>query len=260
MSRSDGFRDKTSAAEQATFFSITAEAKAEPKTERKPAPDDKAGHRQRLRERFQNGGADAVPDYELLEMILFRAFPRIDTKPIAKRLLAKFGSFADVINAAPERLKEVEGVGDRAVDELKLIKAAAERLTKGQIKSRPALSSWDGVLDYLRLVQGFETREQFRILFLDKKNQLIADEVQGRGTVDHTPVYVREVVKRALELSASAIILVHNHPSGDPTPSRADIDMTKQIIDASRPLGITVHDHIIVGRNGHASLRALRLI
>lgn len=259
MSRSDGFRDKTSAAEQSTFFSVTPETE-EKSPPREKVADDKVGHRRRLRERFENGGADAIPDYELLEMILFRAFPRIDTKPIAKRLIAKFGSFADVVSAPANRLKEVEGVGDRAVEELKLIKAAAERMTRGQIATRPALSSWNGVLDYLRLVQGFETREQFRILFLDKKNQLIADEVQGRGTVDHTPVYVREVVKRALELSASAIILVHNHPSGDPTPSRADIDMTKQIIDASRPLGVAVHDHIIVGRNGHASLKALRLI
>ena len=253
MSRSGGSRDKTSAEEQSALFTPVSETT-------KKEPDDRHGHRQRLRERFQNGGADAVPDYELLEMILFRAFPRIDTKPIAKKLLAKFGSFADVILAPAERLKEVEGVGDRAVEELKLIKAAAERLTKGEIKARSALTSWSGVLDYLRLAQGFETREQFRILFLDKKNQLIADEVQGHGTVDHTPVYVREVVKRALELSATAIILVHNHPSGDPTPSRADIDMTKQIIEASRPLGVTVHDHVIVGRNGHASLKALRLI
>jgi DNA repair protein RadC len=255
MSRSGGSRDKTSAEEQSAFFSALPE-----KQKSAPAADDKAGHRKRLRERFQNGGADAVPDYELLEMILFRAFPRIDTKPIAKRLLAKFGSFADVVSAPAERLKEVEGVGERAVEELKLIKAAAERLTKGEIKARSALTSWSGVLDYLRLAQGFEAREHFRILFLDKKNQLIADEVQGKGTVDHTPVYVREVVKRALELSATAIILVHNHPSGDPTPSRADIDMTKQIIEASRPLGVTVHDHVIVGRNGHASLKALRLI
>jgi len=253
MSRSRGSRDKTSAEEQSALFAPAPE-------KQKSEPDDRHGHRRRLRERFQNGGADAVPDYELLEMILFRAFPRIDTKPIAKRLLAKFGSFADVVSAPAERLKEVEGVGDRAVEELKLIKAAAERLTKGEIKARSALTSWSGVLDYLRLAQGFETREQFRILFLDKKNQLIADEVQGRGTVDHTPVYVREVVKRALELSATAIILVHNHPSGDPTPSRADIDMTKQIVEAARPLGVTVHDHVIVGRNGHASLEALRLI
>lgn len=253
MSHSKGAGDdKASAAEQGALFGGAPKAKA--------TPDDKAGHRGRLRERFTNGGADAVPDYELLEMILFRAFPRIDTKPIAKRLLARFGSFAEVVSAPPERLKEIEGIGDRAVQELKLIKTAAERLTRGEIKSRPALSSWSGVLDYLRLAQGFEDREHFRILFLDKKNALIADEVQGRGTVDHTPVYVREVVKRALELSATAIILVHNHPSGDPTPSRADIDVTKQIIDAAKPLGVTVHDHVIVGRHGHASLKSLRLI
>ena len=222
--------------------------------------DDKLGHRQRLRHRFRIGGANAVPDYELLEMILYRVFPRGDTKPIAKKLMAKFGSFAEAVSAPPERLKEIDGIGDRAVDELKLIKAAAERLTRGEIAAKPALASWTGVLDYLRLVQGFDHREQFRILFLDKKNNLIADEVQGRGTVDHTPVYVREVVKRALELSSTAIILVHNHPSGDPTPSRADIDMTKQIMDAARPLGISVHDHIIVGRNGHASLKGMKLI
>jgi DNA repair protein RadC len=253
MSHSKGSGDdKVSAEEQGALFGAAAI--------KTTIIDDKAGHRRRLRDRFSNGGADAVPDYELLEMILFRAFPRIDTKPIAKRLLARFGSFAEVVSAPPDRLKEVEGVGDRAVEELKLIKTAAERLIKGQIQARPAMSSWSGVLDYLRLAQGFEAREAFRILFLDKKNHLIADEVQGRGTVDHTPVYVREVVKRALELSATAIILVHNHPSGDPTPSRADIDVTKQIIDAAKPLGVTVHDHIIVGRNGHASLKALRLI
>jgi DNA repair protein RadC len=255
MSHSKGSGDdKVSAEEQGALFGAAATVKA------KVVADDKAGHRQRLRERFSNGGADAVPDYELLEMILFRAFPRIDTKPIAKRLLARFGSFAEVISAPPERLKEIEGVGSRAVEELKLIKTAAERLTKGQIQARPAMSSWSGVLDYLRLAQGFDARETFRILFLDKKNHLIADEVQGRGTVDHTPVYVREVVKRALELSATAIILVHNHPSGDPTPSHADIEVTRQIVDAAKPLGVTVHDHIIVGRNGHASLKALRLI
>jgi DNA repair protein RadC len=253
MSHSKGLGGgKADAEEQGALFNNTPKAK--------PAPDDKAGHRGRLRDRFTNGGAGAVPDYELLELILFRAFPRIDTKPIAKRLLARFGSFAEVVSAPAERLKEIEGVGDRAVQELKLIKTAAERLTKGEIGSRPALSSWQGVLDYLRLAQGFEMREHFRILFLDKKNALIADEVQGSGTVDHTPVYVREVVKRALELSATAIILVHNHPSGDPTPSHADIEVTRQIVDAAKPLGVTVHDHIIVGRNGHASLKALRLI
>ena len=239
-------------AHQSAFFS---DATAVPKQ-----VDDRVGHRERLRDRFRQGGAPAVPDYELLEMVLFFVFPRGDTKPLAKRLMAKFGSFAEVIAAPPERLKEVEGLGDRAVDGLKLIKAAAERLTRGAIMNKPALSSWNDVLSYLRAAQGFDVREQFRILFLDKKNKLVADEVQGSGTVDHTPVYVREVVKRALELSASAMILVHNHPSGDPAPSRADIDMTKLIMEAAKPLGVTVHDHIIVGREGHASLKSLRLI
>jgi len=219
-----------------------------------------SGHRERLRARFRQGGAEALPDYELLEMVLFRAIPRRDTKDLAKRLLARFGSFAEVLNAPDERLKEVSGVGEAVITELKLIRAAAQRLIKSEIVEGPLLSSWSQVLDYLRAVQGFEHREQFRILFLDKRNRLIADEVQGQGTVDHTPVYVREVVKRALELSSTAIILVHNHPSGDPTPSRADIDMTRMIVEAGRPLGVAVHDHVIVGRGGHASLRALKLI
>jgi len=218
------------------------------------------GHRARLRDRFRKAGAEALPDYELIEMVLFRAIPRRDTKDLAKRLLARFGSFAEVVNAPDARLKEVSGVGDAVVTEIKLIRAAALRLMRGEISSGPLLSSWSQVLDYLRAAQGFAHLEQFRILFLDKKNRLIADEVQGQGTVDHTPVYVREVVKRALELSATAIILVHNHPSGDPTPSRADIDMTRMIVDAGRPLGVVVHDHVIVGRGGHASFKALRLI
>lgn len=223
------------------------------------AAPDHAGHRQRLRERFLKGGADAMPDYELLELILFRALPRRDTKALAKKLLAHFGTFNEVINAPEPRLKEVSGVGDSVVTELKLIRAAALRLMRTQIVQRPSLSSWQQVIDYLLAAQSHEHREQFRILFLDKRNKLIADEVQQQGTVDHTPVYVREVVKRALELSATAIILVHNHPSGDPTPSRADIDMTKHIVASAAPLGISVHDHIIVGREGHASLKALRL-
>lgn len=219
-----------------------------------------SGHRQRLRDRFRKGGAESLPDYELLELVLFRAIPRRDTKDLAKRLLARFGSFAEVVNAPDARLKEVSGVGEAVVTEMRLIRAAALRLMKGEITSSPVLSSWNQVLDYLRAVQGFEHREQFRVLFLDKRNHLIADEVQGQGTVDHTPVYVREVVKRALELSSSAIILVHNHPSGDPTPSRADIDMTRLIVEAGKPLGVQVHDHVIVGRGGYASFRALRLI
>jgi DNA repair protein RadC len=218
------------------------------------------GHRQRLRDRFRKGGAEALPDYELLELVLFRAIPRRDTKDLAKRLIARFGSFAEVVNAPETRLKEVDGAGEAVITELKLLRAAALRLMKSEITAGPLLSSWALVLDYLKAAQGYEQREQFRILFLDKRNRLIADEVQGQGTVDHTPVYVREVVKRALELASTAIILVHNHPSGDPAPSRADIDMTKQIVDAGRPLGVTVHDHIIVGKAGHASLKALKLL
>jgi DNA repair protein RadC len=218
------------------------------------------GHRGRLKDRFHEGGADALPDYELLEMVLYRAIRRGDTKPLAKQLIARFGSFAEVVSAPPERLKEVKGAGDAVITELKLIHASALRLMKGEVVKRPVLSSWSAILDYCQAGMAFATIEQFRILFLDKKNQLIADEVQQRGTVDHTPVYPREVVKRALELSASAIVLVHNHPSGDPTPSMADIEMTKKIIDAGSRLGVTVHDHVIVGRNGHASFRSLGLI
>jgi len=218
------------------------------------------GHRERLRQRFFKGGADALPDYELLELVLFRVFPRGDTKPLAKALIARFGNFAEVVSAPPEVLREVEGVGERVVQELKLIQAAALRLSQRQMIGRTALASWSAVLDYCHAAMAYENREQFRILFLDRKNVLIADEVQQKGTIDHTPVYPREVIKRALDLSATAIILVHNHPSGDPTPSRADIDMTRHIIEAAEKLNIVVHDHIIIGRKGHASFKALKLI
>ena len=218
------------------------------------------GHRERLRRRFRGAGSDALPDYELLELILFRAAPRRDTKPLAKALIARFGTFAEALNAPEELLREVPGIGEAAITELKLVRAAALRLMRGEVLERPVLSSWAQVLDYCRASMGFASKEQFRILFLDKRNQIIADEVQQKGTVDHTPVYVREVVKRALELSATAIVLVHNHPSGDPTPSRADIEMTKQIVAAGKPLGVIVHDHIIVGKKGHASFRGLGLI
>jgi len=218
------------------------------------------GHRERLRRRFREAGADAPPDYELLEMILFRAVPRRDTKPLAKAILAHFGSFAEALNAPEERFKEVPGLGEAAITEIKLVRAAALRLMRGEVLERPVLASWRQVLDYCRASMGFEAKEQFRILFLDKRNQIIADEVQQKGTVDHTPVYVREVVKRALELSATVIVLVYNHPSGDPTPSRADIEMTKQIVSSAKSLGIVVHDHIIVGKQGHASFRGLGLI
>lgn len=233
--------------------------KPDPKTE-PTEPPHYHGHRERLRERFYAAGPDALSDYELLEMALFPALPRRDTKPLAKLLLKKFGSFAEVIHAPVARLREVEGIGDASVHQIKLLAAAASRVAKGEIKRSIALSSWNDVIGYCRSSMAFADKEQFRLLFLDKRNQLIADEVQQTGTVDHTPVYPREVIKRALELSATALILVHNHPSGDPTPSQADIQMTKAIVDIAAPLGISVHDHIIVGKNGHTSLKGMKLI
>jgi DNA repair protein RadC len=219
--------------------------------------DGHDGHRERLRARFEAGGSDPLPDYELLELVLFRSQPRGDMKPLAKQLISRFGSFAEVLAAPPERLREIKGLGERTVFDLKLISAAAQRIAKGGVAKRQVLSSWASVIEYCRTTMAFAEREEFRILFLDKRNQLIADEVQQRGTVDHTPVYPREIVRRALELSATAVVLVHNHPSGDPTPSQADIRMTQDIQQIARPLGIAVHDHIIVGRNGHASLKGL---
>jgi DNA repair protein RadC len=218
------------------------------------------GHRERLRDRFRTAGAEALSDYEMLELVLFRALPRRDVKPLAKALIARFGSFAEVVHAPPARLAEIDGIGDSVITELKLIAASAARVARGEVKQRTVMSSWSVVVEYCRAAMAFADKEQFRILFLDKRNQLIADEVQQTGTVDHTPVYPREVVKRALELSATAVILVHNHPSGDPTPSQADIGMTKQIVEIAKPLGIAVHDHIIVGRNGHASLKGMGLM
>src|SRR5437868_1407064 len=218
------------------------------------------GHRERLRDRFLDGGPDAVTEYELLELILFRAIPRRDVKPLAKALIAKFGSFAEVVSAPRPRLREIEGLGEAAIVEIKIVQAAASRLARGEAKKRTVLSSWSAVLDYCRTTMAFADKEQFRVLFLDKRNQVMADEVQQTGTVDHTPVYPREVVKRALELSATAVILVHNHPSGDPAPSQADVQMTQEIIAVARPLGIAVHDHLIVGKEGHASLKGMKLI
>jgi DNA repair protein RadC len=217
------------------------------------------GHRERLRTRFREAGTAALSDYELLELLLFRALPRRDVKPLAKSLLQKFGSFAEVVAASEARLAEVKGMGEAAITELKIVQAAASRFLHGAVKQRPALSSWSAVIDYCRTIQAFADKEQFRVLFLDKRNQLIGDEVLQEGTVDHTPVYPREVVKRALELSATAIVLVHNHPSGDPTPSHADVQMTQQIVAVAAPLGISVHDHIIVGKEGHTSLKGLKL-
>ncbi len=218
------------------------------------------GHRERLKERFRDGGSDALPDYELLELILFQAIRRADTKPLAKALLKEFGSFSEVLAAPEARLLEVDGVGEAVVHHLKVTHAAALRYAREPTRKRPLLDSWSAVIAHCKAAMAYEPIEQFRILFLDRKNMLIADEVQQHGTIDHTPVYPREVVKRALELSATAIILVHNHPSGDPTPSRADIEMTKQVVDTAAPLGIAIHDHIIIGRDGHVSLKGLKLM
>jgi DNA repair protein RadC len=225
-----------------------------------PAEPHYLGHRDRLRERFLASGPDAFPDYEMLELLLFTAIPRRDVKPLAKTLLNRFGSFAEVIAAPRDRLLEVDGIGENVVVQLKIVEAAALRLAKTKLIGKPALSSWNALLDYCKAAMARGVREEFRTLFLDRKNILIADEVQSTGTIDHTPVYPREIVKRALELGASALILVHNHPSGDPTPSRADIDMTHEIVAAAKPLNIAVHDHLVIGRSGHVSFKSLGLL
>jgi DNA repair protein RadC len=214
-------------------------------------------HRKRLRARFTEGGAAAMPEYELLELILFRAITRQDVKPLARSLIDTFGDFNRVISASPARLATVKGVGEAVILELKIVEAAAQRMMRGKVINRAVLSSWDALLDYCHTAMAHRETEQFRILFLDRKNVLIADEEQARGTVDHVPVYPREVIKRALELNASALILVHNHPSGDPTPSDADITITHQIKDAAEVLGLTLHDHLIIGKSREVSFRAL---
>lgn len=235
----------------------------------KPATDGLAeaatphylGHRERVRERFERVGHEAFTDAELLELVLHVVIPRRDTKELAKELLKRFGSFSGVLAAPKERLGEFSGLGEVTIANLKVFQAAALRFGKDQITAdRPILSSWSELIDYCRSAMAFEGIEQFRVLFLDKRNRLIADEVQQTGTVDHTPVYPREVIKRSLELGATAIILVHNHPSGDPSPSSADVQMTRQINEIARPLGITVHDHVIIGRSGHVSMKGLRLL
>ena len=259
-----GANDDNGGMDERAFF---AEQAAKPpmlnKASKLPDTDKDAhyhGHRERLRTRFREQGDTALADYEILELLLFRLIPRRDTKPVAKALLDRFGTLAGVFGAPAGLLQEVKGVGEAVALDLKLVSAVAHRSLKSDLRGRQVLSSWSSVIDYCHAAMAHEPREQFRILFLDKRNTLIADEIQGKGTVDHTPVYPREVVKRALELSATALILVHNHPSGDPTPSRADIDMTQLIISTAKPLGITVHDHIIIGKDGHASLKGLRLI
>lgn len=223
-------------------------------------PSYMADHRKRLRERFMAGGADAMPDYELLELLLFRAIPRQDVKPLARLLIETFGDFNRVVSAPVTRLEEVRGVGPAVIQELKIVEAAAHRLSRAKVIQRQVVSSWDALLDYCHTTMAHRETEQFRVLFLDRKNVLVADEAQAQGTVDHVPVYPREVVKRALELNASALILVHNHPSGDPTPSQSDIDMTRQIQTAAEALGLTLHDHLIVGKSRELSFRAEGLL
>lgn len=213
-------------------------------------------HRQRLRARFMGGGPTAMPDYELLELVLFRAIPRRDVKPLARDLMDRFGDFNRVVTAAEARLRDINGVGDAVIVELKIIEAAAQRLARARVMQQPIVSSWDALIDYCHTAMAHHETEQFRVLYLDRKNVLIADEEQGKGTVDHVPVYPREVAKRALELNASAIILVHNHPSGDTTPSTADIDMTRQISNACDALGLTLHDHLIIGQSQELSFRS----
>lgn len=228
-------------------------------------PEDEApahyhGHRDRLRARARQAGPASLPDYELLELFLYRSIPRCDVKPLAKALLSRFGDLAGVLGASIAELRQVPGVGEAVALDLKLMQEAALRMGRETLKKRPVISSWTALLAYVRAELAHEAKEQFRVLFLDKKNQLVADEMLGSGTVDHAPVYPREVARRALELSASAVILLHNHPSGDPSPSPADIDMTRQIVDALRPLRIAVHDHLVVGRDGVASFKALALL
>lgn len=220
----------------------------------------KHGHRERLKARFRKGGTDALADYELLELLLMQAIPRRDVKPLAKLLIAEFGSYAEVISASPERLLDFKGVGENVVTTLKLTEASAQMLSKGQVMKKPVLSNWQALINYCTSQMAYKKNEQFRVLFLDRQNRLIADEKMQEGTIDHTPVYPREIIKRALELGSSAIILVHNHPSGDPTPSREDIDMTKKIAEAGKQLGVMLHDHLIISKGGHSSFRTMDLI
>lgn len=231
----------------------------EPQTLKPEAPHH-TGHRDRLRARFVKSGAGACEDYELLELLLFSAIPRRDVKPLAKALLKQFGSIAAVLAADMQDLSKVKGLSDTSAALLKVVHALTQRMLISDVGQKPVLSSWKKLLDYCHVAMAHEKREQFRVLFLNRKNQLIADEVQQVGTVDHAPVYPREIVRRALELGATALILVHNHPSGDPSPSDSDIAMTEEIIRAARTLDVTVHDHLIIAKSGHVSFKALGLL
>jgi DNA repair protein RadC len=250
--------------EQGTFAfngtPIQIDRTAEPVPARPRRRPDAHDHRTRLRQRFLSAGPGSVADHEMLELVLFRAVPHRDVKPIAKRLIETFADFNGVISAPVGRLAEVSGVGPAVVCELKIVEAAAHRLARARVMHKHALSSWSALMEYCKTCMAHRETEQFRILFLDRKNVLIADEEQAKGTVDHVPVYPREVVKRGLELNASALILVHNHPSGDPTPSKSDIEMTHQIERAAKAVGLVVHDHVIVGKERDTSFRSQGLI
>jgi DNA repair protein RadC len=228
--------------------------------EEEPAASHHEGHRDRLRQRFIKSGAGAFEDYELLEMVLFACIPRKDVKPLAKQLLTRFGSIGGVMGAGLEDLKRVKGLSENSAVMLKTLHALTQRMLYEEIEKKPVLSSWAKLIDYCTVAMAHEKREHFRVMFLNRKNQLIADEVKQVGTVDHVPVYPREIIKRALELGATALILVHNHPSGDPTPSDGDIEMTKEIIKAAKALELVVHDHIIIGKSGHVSFKAMGLL
>lgn len=231
-----------------------------PQTQKKQIPPHYLGHRDRLRKRFLDSGPDALADYELLELVLFLAIPQRDVKPLAKTLIAKFGGLPEVMNAPLEELTKIPGIKENTAIALKSITALSNRAAKGGLMERPVLSTWDRLMDYCVATMSHETREHFRIIFLNKKNEMIADEIQTSGTIDHAPAYPREIVKRALELCASAMILVHNHPSGDPKPSADDITMTRNIMRAAEPFSIVIHDHIVVGRKSYASFKSLGLM
>ncbi|NOE26782.1 DNA repair protein RadC [Ruegeria sp. HKCCD6157] len=240
---------------EAPMLFDTDEAPAQPLTSGR-LPSYIKDHRKRLRERFMTGGSAAMPDYELLELVLFRSIPRQDVKPLARALMDTFGDFNRVLTAPEERLRKIKGVGDTVVTDLKILEACAHRMARARVMQRHVISGWDALLDYCHTTMAHREIEQFRVFYLDRKNVMIADEEQAKGTVDHVPVYPREVAKRALELNASALILVHNHPSGDPTPSQSDIDMTNRIQDACSALGLTLHDHLIIGKSTELSFRS----
>jgi DNA repair protein RadC len=247
---------------QLSFFETAAPLSRQAKPKPKPVkqPSYIAGHRDRLRTRFLVGGADPLPDYELLELLLFRSLKNGDVKPTARLLIDTFGDFNSVLAAPVDRLTDVNGIGEQTAFDLKLIEAAAHRMTQTKVLKREVISSWNALLNYCRASMAHRETEQFRIFFLDRKNVLIADEAQAQGTVDHVPVYPREILKRALALNASALILVHNHPSGDPTPSQADITMTEDIVAACETVGITVHDHLIIGKSRETSFKSEGLL